>query len=472
MLKERLANLKRVVITLDLILTAASLVIAYHLRDVLFRGYRPPLYPLSTYLWLLVVILPSWYFSLNLAGAYALEEPRSRRRVAWDIARGVSLGIGFYGAVTFLVRIYYVSRLFIGLFAITDFLLLTSARLVISAALEAYARKGVYWKAILIFGAGEKGRTLISTIQAHPEWGLHIVGCLDLDPAMAGKQVLGVPVLGSSSDLGNVLEKEVIDEVIFALPLDSLHEAIRLITVCEEVGVRSRILTDFYRPAIARMHFDEFQGIPMVSFSPTPIQHGMLFCKRVVDLLGSSIALALLVPVAILIALAVKLTTPGPILFIQERCGLNGRLFKLLKFRTMVRNAEELKSSLSPYNEMSGPVFKMRDDPRVTFVGRFLRRFSLDELPQLINVLKGDMSLVGPRPPTPDEVRKYDRWQRRRLSMKPGLTCLWQCSGRSRVDFDEWMKLDLEYIDRWSLGLDLKILLKTIPMVILGIGAR
>ena len=472
MLKDRLEHLKRTVITLDLILTAASLVIAYYLRDVLFRGYRAPLYPLSMYLWLLVVVLPSWYFSLSVAGVYAFEEPKQWRRTAWDIAKGVTLGVGFYGALTFLIRIYYVSRLFIGLFAVTDFLLLASARLALSALLKAYGKRGIYWRAILIFGVGEKGRNLISLIQAHPEWGLHIVGCLDLDPAMAGKQVLGVPVLGTASDLADVLQKEVIDEVIFALPLHSFHETVGLINVCEEIGVRSRILTDFYQPAIARMHLDELQGMPMLSFSPTPTRYDMLFCKRMVDIVGSSVVLILFLPVAVLIALAIKLTTPGPVFFVQERCGLNGRLFKLLKFRTMVRNAEELKSDLLSYNEMSGPVFKMRDDPRVTFVGRFLRKFSLDELPQLINVVKGDMSLVGPRPPTPDEVRKYDRWQRRRLSVKPGLTCLWQISGRSHVDFDEWMKLDLEYIDRWSLGLDVRILLRTIPAVILGTGAR
>jgi len=472
MLKERLDNLTPLVIILDMIITTASLVMAYYLRDLLFWGFRAPLLPLLTYLWLLVVILPSWYLSLKLVGGYALDEPKSLGRVVWNVAKGVALGIGLYGTVVFLARIYYISRLLIGLFAVIDIVLLSAIRLAIPAVLEANLRRGLYWRPILLFGFGKEARSFIATIQAHPEWGLDIVGCLDPDPAMASKELLGVPVLGSSSDLGSVLQQRVIDEVIFALPLDSLHEAIRLVPVCEEMGVRSRILADFYRPAIARMRFDDFQGIPMLSFSPTLIGQGMLFSKRMVDIIGSLIALLLLFPVGILIGLAIKFTTPGPVLFVQERCGFNGRLFKLLKFRTMVRNAEALKTSLSSYNEMAGPVFKMKDDPRVTAVGGFLRRFSLDEFPQFINVLKGDMSLVGPRPPTPDEVEQYDRWQRRRLSMKPGLTCLWQCNGRSRIDFDEWMRLDLEYIDRWSLALDFRILLKTIPAVILGIGAR
>jgi exopolysaccharide biosynthesis polyprenyl glycosylphosphotransferase len=177
-------------------------------------------------------------------------------------------------------------------------------------------------------------------------------------------------------------------------------------------------------------------------------------------------------PLMLGIALAIRLTSPGPVLFPQIRCGMNGRLFKLLKFRTMVENAEALRKDLEDRNEMSGPVFKIADDPRVTRVGRWLRRFSLDELPQLFNVLKGEMSLVGPRPPIPAEVQSYERWQRRRLSMKPGLTCFWQIGGRNQIDFEEWMELDLKYIDNWSLKLDIIILLKTIPVVLLGRGGR
>jgi exopolysaccharide biosynthesis polyprenyl glycosylphosphotransferase len=209
----------------------------------------------------------------------------------------------------------------------------------------------------------------------------------------------------------------------------------------------------------------------MLTFSTGPSSLLQLFAKRMLDVAIAGILLVLGMPVVLGIALAIKISSGGRVLFAQTRCGLNGRRFTLYKFRTMVEGAEERRAELEHLNEMDGPVFKLRRDPRVTWLGRFLRKFSLDELPQLWNVLRGDMSLVGPRPPIPEEVAKYQRWQRRRLAMKPGLTCLWQISGRNEIDFDRWMQLDLEYIDSWSPSLDFKILLKTIPVVLSGRGA-
>jgi len=211
--------------------------------------------------------------------------------------------------------------------------------------------------------------------------------------------------------------------------------------------------------------------MPLLSFATTPTSQLQLMAKRVLDIALASLLLLLGLPVVTMIALAIKVTSGGSVLFRQTRCGLNGRFFTLYKFRTMVEDAEERRRELLHLNEMQGPVFKLKSDPRVTLLGRFLRRFSLDEFPQFWNVLRGDMSLVGPRPPIPEEVAQYKRWQRRRLAMKPGLTCLWQISGRNNIDFDRWMQLDLEYIDSWSPMLDLKILLKTIPVVLTGKGA-
>ena len=211
--------------------------------------------------------------------------------------------------------------------------------------------------------------------------------------------------------------------------------------------------------------------MPLLTFSTTPYSQLQLMLKRGLDVLPSAVLLVLGLPVVSLIALMVKISSGGGVLFRQTRCGLNGRSFTLYKFRTMVADAEERRRDLEHLNEMNGPVFKLRSDPRVTWLGRFLRKFSLDELPQLWNVLRGDMSLVGPRPPIPEEVAQYQRWQRRRLAMKPGLTCLWQISGRNQIDFDRWMELDLEYIDSWSPMLDFEILLKTIPVVLSGRGA-
>jgi exopolysaccharide biosynthesis polyprenyl glycosylphosphotransferase len=221
------------------------------------------------------------------------------------------------------------------------------------------------------------------------------------------------------------------------------------------------------------MELHELEGFPLLSFSTTPTNEALMFVRRILDVVLSSLILLFAGPLLMLpTAILIKLTSRGPVLFEQERCGLHGRVFTMYKFRSMVDKAEKRRVELDGLNEMDGPVFKFSSDPRVTAVGRLLRRFSLDEFPQFFNVLKGDMSLVGPRPPLPQEVAHYQRWQRRRLSMKPGITCLWQISGRNEVSFEDWMKLDLTYIDNWSLLLDLKILLKTVPAVLLGRGAK
>jgi exopolysaccharide biosynthesis polyprenyl glycosylphosphotransferase len=239
----------------------------------------------------------------------------------------------------------------------------------------------------------------------------------------------------------------------------------------QEQGVRVRFALNQLSEQGRRVELEEMDGIPILSVLPGPAGHFQLLAKRAIDVAVSAFVLLLALPVLLAIALAVKVTSGGAVLFRQTRSGLNGRVFTLLKFRTMVEDAEARRAELLHLNEMNGPVFKLRRDPRVTALGRFLRRFSLDELPQFWNVFKGDMSLVGPRPPIPEEVARYARWQRRRLSMKPGLTCLWQISGRNDVDFDRWMELDLEYINSWSPSLDFKILLKTIPVVLSGKGA-
>ena len=240
--------------------------------------------------------------------------------------------------------------------------------------------------------------------------------------------------------------------------------------LCEEEGVKTRVMLSFFPHVTSKVYLEALQDLPLLTFTTTPQNDYLLLVKNGIDLVLACVLLVLAAPLLALIALLVKTTSKGPIVFKQIRCGLGGREFVFYKFRSMVENAEATRSRLQHLNEMSGPVFKIGKDPRCTPVGRFLRKFSLDELPQLINILKGDMSFVGPRPPLPGEVENYQRWQRRRLRMKPGLTCLWQVRGRNEIDFDEWMKLDLQYIDDWSLLLDVKIALKTIPIVLLGKG--
>jgi exopolysaccharide biosynthesis polyprenyl glycosylphosphotransferase len=235
--------------------------------------------------------------------------------------------------------------------------------------------------------------------------------------------------------------------------------------------VRTRLALDLFPHARAQVQIGTLEELPLLTYSTTPTSELRLLAKRTMDIGISLLVLGLALPAMLVIALAIKMASGGKVLYRQTRCGLYGRKFTLFKFRTMVEDAEQLQEELSHLNEMRGPVFKMKEDPRITPLGRWLRRLSLDELPQLWNVLKGDMSLVGPRPPVPREVSSYERWQRRRLSMRPGLTCLWQIRGRNDIDFESWMQLDLEYIDNWSPMLDVKILAKTIPAVLSGRGA-
>jgi len=246
----------------------------------------------------------------------------------------------------------------------------------------------------------------------------------------------------------------------------------QIFLMCEELGIRTRVAMNIFNNRVARMEVEELEGIPFLTFTTTPSNETQLALKRALDVGISLLLLLLALPVIVVAALAIKLTSPGQVVFKQKRIGLNGRMFTLYKFRTMIADAHARREEVAYLNEMNGPAFKAKIDPRVTPVGRWLRKFSLDELPQLWNVLKGDMSLVGPRPPIPEEVAFYHRWHRRRLSMKPGLTCLWQIQGRNEIaDFDRWMQLDLQYIDNWSPSLDFKILLRTIPAVLSGKGA-
>jgi exopolysaccharide biosynthesis polyprenyl glycosylphosphotransferase len=264
---------------------------------------------------------------------------------------------------------------------------------------------------------------------------------------------------------------EPVDEIVFAVTRKKLDEMKQIFLFCEELGVRARVAMNFFQNRVARIEIEELEGIPFITFTTTPSNESQLAVKRLLDIAVSALLLVLAAPIILLVATAIKLTSPGSVFFKQTRIGLNGRIFTLYKFRTMIEDAHERREEVSHLNEMTGPVFKMKDDPRVTTVGRVLRKFSLDEIPQFWNVFRGDMSLVGPRPPIPEEVANYHRWHRRRLSMKPGLTCLWQINGRNNVDFDRWMQLDLQYIDNWSPLLDLKILLRTIPAVLSGRGA-
>jgi exopolysaccharide biosynthesis polyprenyl glycosylphosphotransferase len=275
------------------------------------------------------------------------------------------------------------------------------------------------------------------------------------------------------SELKAVIDEQPVDEVFIVLPRDKYGPLVEnIVHLCEEQGIIVRMQTDMFNLKVATWQVDLLDGVAMVTIRSGPPDGWQLVAKRWIDLCGSAMLLLALAPILLIVAALIKLDSPGPVFFRQERVGLYKRRFHLIKFRTMVDGADRQQQALEHLNEAAGPVFKIKDDPRITHVGKFLRRFSIDELPQLFNVLKSEMSLVGPRPlPVRDVERIAVQWHKRRLSMKPGLTCLWQVNGRSNVSFDHWVHMDLEYIDRWSLGLDLRILLKTIPAVLRGAGA-
>jgi len=371
-------------------------------------------------------------------------------------------------------REYDPSRGAIVLTAVFLFVLLVVKTYVIDRVLRALRRRGYNFRTMLLVGSGESLREFIRLLRSHPLWGFRIYGIVsDRAQEHMADRVENVPVVGALDQLFDVLKSHAIDEVVFLPSQTPLEQLAPYLEGCEEMGVRATLSLNFHQPVIATPSFERVEDVPLVSYSPTKEMNWALILKYALDRVEAAILLILASPIMLAAVLAIRLTSRkgDPIFYGQTRVGLNGRLFTLWKFRSMRVGADQEIENLRALNELDGPVFKMRNDPRVTPVGRFLRRWSIDELPQLCNVLRGDMSLVGPRPPIPSEVVQYDRWQRRRLSMKPGITCLWQVMGRNKLSFETWMKLDLQYIDNWSLLLDFKILLKTILVVLTGEGA-
>lgn len=325
---------------------------------------------------------------------------------------------------------------------------------------------------VLLVGSGNRARDLMKAYSERSEWGVDFVGIVDPDPALTGSTVDGVTVLGTPESVGNLISYQVIDEVVISLPRKMIGDLEPLFTVCAEQGVSVKLLADVYTMPDSTISLDTVGDTPILNFDPIFHKEGELIIKRLTDLLLTIPTLILLSPLFVTVALFIVLETGRPVFFRQERVGLNKRIFKMIKFRSMYQDAEVRLAELEHLNEADGPIFKIKDDPRVTHVGRVMRRTSLDELPQFLNVLLGHMSLVGPRPMSLRDVEKFSLGvQRKRFSVRPGLACLREVSGRSRLTFDQWLALDLEYIDEWSLWLDLKILIRLLPSVMRGDGA-
>jgi exopolysaccharide biosynthesis polyprenyl glycosylphosphotransferase len=351
-----------------------------------------------------------------------------------------------------------------------QFVLLSMLRITALAGIRFMRRRGHNFRNVLIVGTGTRARHVLYQLERHPEWGLRVVGFLDEHDVPHDARIPLEQVF-KFVDLNEVIRDNVVDEVIVACPRSMLASIGPVVAVCATAGIPMTLLSDLYGDYLPPPRITHFGSLAALSFAPVHHSRSRLLVKRAIDVAGSVALLALFSPVLALAAIAIKLDSRGPVFFHQIRCGMNGRHFRIVKLRTMQVDAEERKAELMELNEMDGPVFKIRNDPRVTQVGRILRRWSIDELPQFWNVLVGDMSLVGPRPPVPIEVAEYATFDRRRLSMRPGITCLWQVNGRNAIGFADWVKLDLEYIDTWSLQSDVKILLKTLPAMLRGTGS-
>lgn len=468
MLKEKVSVLRKLLILLDL-----SIVLIAFFCGFLMLHQTGKLHEFETYLWILPVFVLLWMAPLYFLGMYNSFRIKQLSDIAVIISKTAAMGFLIFGSLTYMFKIESISRVFIVFIFLKAAVSLMLEKTLLMMLFQAIRKKGFNTRNILIVGTGKRAQNFISVIEEHKEWGLRIFGLLDEDPEKVNRDINGYKVLGTFDSLPDIVHKNIIDEVAFVVPRSWLGKIEHSMQFCETEGVRMHVAVDLFELKLTKAKQTDLKGLPLLTFESTPDQIWLLFIKRFFDVMVSAAAILFLLPLFIVIGILIKLSSPGPVLFRQQRCGLNGRLFTLYKFRTMVPGAEEQLKDLLGHNEMKGPVFKMRKDPRITRIGQALRKLSFDELPQLWNVFKGDMSLIGPRPPLPTEVAKYDNWHRRALSMKPGLTCLWQVNGRNKItDFNDWKRLDLEYIDNWSLFLDLKIFMKTIPVVLFGIGAK
>jgi exopolysaccharide biosynthesis polyprenyl glycosylphosphotransferase len=483
MLKEKDRVLRAALVFADALAVSLAFLLSFLLRDAVDIGSAVARFPINVklvpnsgasatqYNFAFIVAVPLWCFMLYVGGVYRSVRTMPFFRVVWGLLKAVFLMFFGYGAALFVFKATYISRLFFFMFMATGFLLLTAEKAAVGLALHNLHRKGRNFRRLLVVGTGRRAAEFVRLVRGHPEWGLKVLGAVDDEPGRGVKAVDGVPVVGTVDDIQRILHSEAVDEVVFVVPRSRLSHVENALHDCETEGVEATFAVDLFDMKIARSAVSEIDGIPLLRFSTVKITEWELVIKRLIDLVGSGLALIVFGPLMVFLAVTIKLTSPGPVFFKQERLGLHGRRFKLLKFRTMRLGAHEVLSQVSDLAEMTTPEFRAKKLKYITPVGRFMRKFSLDELPQFLNVFAGRMSLVGPRPTVPDEVDKYRPWHRRRFSMKPGITCLWQVNGRNNVGFEEWMKLDLEYLDNWSLWLDFKILAKTVPVVIFGIGA-
>jgi exopolysaccharide biosynthesis polyprenyl glycosylphosphotransferase len=456
--------LSRILGAIDILAIALAFEIAYLITDKRAGSF---FFLEKSFLILFVILLPLWILIMYLLNV--AEIPRTKRyRVLFFeyLQSGIVLFL-IFTLVYFAFNLHSIPRLFIVLLIIFGLLFLFTARMLEYKVFKLYRSEG-YNRVNIVLIADDSSAPFIEKLIKNREWGYKVFAIFTESELLTKKYEKNIIVLPGKfmKVLNDLMEVDLIDEVLYLKNKVVTSEVREIIRSCEEVGVTFKLRVKEYKIKLTNAFKNEIADEKFLIFTNIPHNPYQLAIKKVMDVVISLIVIVVFSPVFLIIALSVKLTSPGPVIFKQARVGLRGRPFELYKFRTMVRNAEDIKKQLNDKNEVDGPVFKIKDDPRVTKVGKFLRKTGLDELPQLFNVLKGEMSLIGPRPPLQSETQQYKRWQLRRLSVKPGLSCFWQIKPeRNNIRFEKWMELDLAYIDNWSIRLDLMILLKTVGTV-------
>ena len=460
------------VIISDILLINASMSLAYWVRYklqwFLDINYYHPLSAYASFGFLFTALM---LLAFQMDRVYQHQRGQPWLDQVYRIINATVKSVVVMLAITFVLQPRQYSRLLLIEAGSIAIILLAVSRLVQNMILGWLRSRGIGVVRLIIVGAGEVGRTVMRTIVARPELGYQIVGFVDDNPQKSQTNIGRFKALGPVNNLAQMIEKEAVDEVIVTLPWMYHRKIMAIVRECERRQVSAHIVPDLFQMSLSHVDVDDLGGVPLIGVRAVGFGQRALLVKRGMDIFGALVGLTLGAPLLALIALAIRINSPGQVVFRQTRVGTGGKTFECYKFRSMHEGAEAKLEQLRELNEADGPLFKIRDDPRLTRVGQFLRHTSLDELPQLWNVLRGEMSLVGPRPPLPVEVSRYMEWHKKRLEVRPGMTGLWQVSGRSLLSFDDGVLLDIYYIENWSLWLDFKILLRTIPKVLFGNGA-
>jgi exopolysaccharide biosynthesis polyprenyl glycosylphosphotransferase len=473
MLKERAYIYRRLNLFGDVFIAGISFLIAMLARVYLETGSFVLSEHYRRYFWLIYIVMVMWPFLLNVNGIYPTNRLRTVKRATGIIIKSSLQGLFAILAFLFILRLQIVSRLIITGFSVIAAVFYILKESIVISLLRLARESGANLRNVLVVGTINSSRDIVTKIEKNSFLGLKIIGLLVPSQEVGKKETQEQNILGTLKEIENVLHSNPINQVVITLDRKDYREIDEVVFHCEEEGVEIWITPNIFNIKIAHLDADEFFGTPIFVLRTGPKFSWEIFIKSILDRIGGLVFTILSLPIIAVAGIFIKLTSPGPVLFKQQRCSVQGRIFTLYKLRTMYIGAEDMQKRLEDGNIMKGPIFKLKEDPRITTIGRFLRRMSIDEMPQFWNVLKGDMSLIGPRPPIPSEVKRYDGWQRRRLSMKPGITGLWQISGRSSItDFNKLTSLDLAYIDNWSLWFDLKIFFKTIWVVLTAEGAE